>query len=104
MWIIILFIIGIALIKIGIEGQKEDQTPKKAEPDPPTEDVYILGCCGSAECGYWGMEYYKDNYGRTEVREGVCHCSYQGKTVKEFSKCPYAEKHPDKLRKGIFSR
>lgn len=98
MWPIILLIVGIALIKIGIEGNKEESESKKIE--PPTEDVYILGCCGSVECDYWGLEYYIDSSGRMEIRQGVCRCSYQGKIVKEFSQCPYAKEHPEQLRKS----
>ncbi len=100
MWSIIFLIIGIVLIKIGIKGNKEETQAKKIE--PPTEDVYILGCCGSVECGYWGMEYYKDNSGHMEIRKGVCRCSYQGKIVKEFSQCPYAKEYHERLRKGIW--
>lgn len=98
MWPIILLIVGIALIKIGIEGNKEESESKKIE--PPTEDVYILGCCGSVECDYCGLEYYTDSSGRMEIRQGVCRCSYQGKIVKEFSQCPYAKEHPEQLRKS----
>lgn len=100
MWMIILLIVGIVLIKIGIEGGKEEPKPKKTE--PPTEDVYILGCCGSVECGYWAPEFYTGNSGYKDMRQDICYCHYQGKTVRQFSQCTYAKEHPEQLRKGIW--
>lgn len=100
MWLIILLIVGIVLFKNVFNENEEKMKSKKIE--PPTEDVYILGCCGSVECGYWEIEYYTDSSGRMEIRQGVCRCGYQGKTVKEFSQCPYAKEHPEQLRKGIW--
>lgn len=68
---------------------------------PPSGDVTVLGC-ECLQCGYGSPLTRKNAKGEEDLIWDMCYCTFQKCNVKKGSKCPYAEKHPDKLSKGVF--
>lgn len=92
-WILLIIIVAILILKSILS---EDEK-KKSPPSPPTDDVYILGCCGTVNCGYWSPEFAKGSDGQIVMNAEKCYCAYKKEWVKEFSQCPFAQEHPDLL-------
>ncbi|MBQ8232281.1 MAG: hypothetical protein IJZ34_10215 [Lachnospiraceae bacterium] len=92
-WILLI----VTLIIVVLIIKKKESSKQKKFLSPPTEDVYILGCCGSVECGYWSPEVIKRADGGVDINSKKCYCAYNKQWVKEFSPCPFAKEHPELL-------
>lgn len=95
----IILIVGIVVYFV-YKCTQQDNTYKSTPPTPPTEDVYMLGCCGNVECGYWSLEVTHGSDGHMNMNAGKCYCSYKKQWVKEFSECPLAKEHPELIVRG----
>ena len=98
--LLMLAIIGgvIYIVRRADEENHQANTP----PEPPTEDVWIIGC-RAGDCGYGSWEFYQDASGEWQMNNKVVNCKYQNKKVRAGSQCPFAKDHPELLRKGVFS-
>lgn len=95
----ILLIILITVFLLIFKLRRSHATPPQIQ--PPTHDVELFGCSGIAECGFWSPESIVHDDGTIELNNKVCCCSYQHKKIPYGSPCPFAEDHPELVRKGF---
>lgn len=99
-----LLVLAVCWGLIWYEKYKEKQAEKYKVYSPPSEEVLSFGChpifvsCDYQQAAIDEVDGDNIKFSKTEL-----YCKYIGKCVKIGSKCPYAQAHPDKLSKSLWS-
>lgn len=94
-WVILLVAVAVAVVCLTKGKKPEPQKPIM----PPCFDVYVLGCCGGADCGYWSPDFINRPNGDVDINPNRCYCAYKQQYLKAGSECLFAKEHPEKVRK-----